>query len=142
MSIVSLFPFETFAAKRYKAEKMVRLLYERVLQRGLEGDEGAIALYHEMKTGDYTIYRLDPGERHINALGYRLLEDNKTEEAVGIFEFMVSEYPESANAYDSLGEAYMTAGQKEQAIKNYQKSLKLNPGNDNAARMLEALRKH
>ena len=140
-SIVSLFPYETFASKQYKAERTVGLLYERALQKGVEGDEGAIALYNEMKTGDYKIYKLDVGERQLNSLGYRLLGNNKLKKAIEIFKFVVSEYPESANAYDSLGEAYMKAGEKELAIKNYEKSLELNPKNENAKKMLEDLRK-
>ena len=139
-SIVSLFPYETFAAKQYKAERAVGLLYERALRNGVEGDEGAIALYNEMKTGDYKIYQLDVGEIQLNALGYRLLGNNKTKEAIDIFKHMVSEYPNSANAYDSLGEAYITAGEKELAIKNYEKSLELDPKNDNAKKMLEELK--
>ena len=52
---------------------------------------------------------------------------------------MVSQYPQSANAYDSRGEAYMTAGNKEPAIADYKKSLELNPNNENAKRMLVQL---
>jgi hypothetical protein len=140
-SILSLFPYETFAAKRYKAERAVGLLYERALQNGVEGSEGAIALYNEMKTGDYKIHKLDVGERQLNSLGYRLLGNNRLKEAIEIFKFVVSEYPESYNAYDSLGEAFMNAGEKELALKNYKKSLELNPQNENAKKMLEDLTK-
>jgi predicted negative regulator of RcsB-dependent stress response len=41
--------------------------------------------------------------------------------------------------YDSLGEAYMKAGNKDEAIRNYKKSLELNPKNDNAKKMLEKI---
>ena len=40
---------------------------------------------------------------------------------------------------DSLGEAYMTAGETELAIQNYAKSLELNPENNNAVRQLMRL---
>jgi len=140
-SIASLFPYETFASKQYKAERAVGMLYERALQKGVEGDEGAIALYNEMKTGDYKIYKLDVGEGQLNSLGYRLLGNNKLKKAIEIFKFVVSEYPESANAYDSLGEAYMKAGEKELAIRNYERSLELDSKNENAKKMLEHLRK-
>jgi tetratricopeptide (TPR) repeat protein len=140
-SIVSLFPCETFASKQYKDERAVGMLYERAVRRGVAGDEGAIALYNEMKTGDYKIYKLDVGEGQLNSLGYRLLGNNKLKKAIEIFKFVVSEYPESANAYDSLGEAFMKAGEKELAIKNYEKSLELDPRNENAKKMLKDLRK-
>ena len=45
----------------------------------------------------------------------------------------------SWNTYDSLGEAYMTNGDKELAIANYKKSLELNPANSNGAAMLKKL---
>jgi tetratricopeptide (TPR) repeat protein len=94
-----------------------------------------------MKTGDYKIYKLAVGEGQLNSLGYRLLGNNKLKEAIEIFKFVVLEYPESYNAYDSLGEAYMRAGEKDLAIRNYEKSLELNPKNENAKKMLENLRR-
>ncbi len=134
--LVSLFPYETFAARRYIAQRIVGLLYERVLE---EGVDDAIALFGKIKKGDYDNYQLSVVEGHLIALGYELLRNNKTKEAIEVFKYAVSEYPESANAYDSLGEAFMKSGDKENAKKNYQKSLELNPNNDNAEKMLKEL---
>ena len=66
----------------------------------------------------------------------------KTKESIEIFKMNVELYPDSANAYDSLGEAYMKKGETELAINNYEKSLKLDPENDNAKRQLEELKKN
>jgi tetratricopeptide (TPR) repeat protein len=52
----------------------------------------------------------------------------------------VETFPNSSNTYDSLGEAYMIAGQKELAIKNYEKSVALNPKNDGSIEALKKLR--
>ena len=71
-------------------------------------------------------------ESTLNNFGYRMLRDNKIQDAIKIFELNVEQYPESANAYDSVAEAYLKAGESELAIKNYEKSLQLNPDNDNA----------
>ena len=72
-----------------------------------------------------------PGlEGQINGLGYRLLSEKKTQEAVDLFKINVRMYPESWNTYDSLGEAYAVAGQNDLAIQNYEKSLQLNPKNE------------
>ena len=56
------------------------------------------------------------------------------------FELNVARFPESSNVYDSLGEAYMEAGRRQEAISNYRKSLALDPENTNAVAMLEKLR--
>jgi cytochrome c-type biogenesis protein CcmH/NrfG len=57
-----------------------------------------------------------------------------------LFHINVNHYPDSFNVYDSLGEAYMKSGKTLLAIDNYEKSLKLNPRNENARYMIEKLR--
>jgi cytochrome c-type biogenesis protein CcmH/NrfG len=52
----------------------------------------------------------------------------------------VEAFPQSSNVYDSLGEAYMANGDKELAIRNYEKSIELNPQNTNGVGMLKKLR--
>lgn len=72
-------------------------------------------------------------------MGYHLLAQKRIDEAIKVFELNVQEYPKAWNPYDSLAEAYMNAGKKELAIKNYEKSLELNPENKNGAEMLKKL---
>lgn len=79
-------------------------------------------------------------ETRMNILGYQFLQSGKTKEAIELFKLNVLAYPESANTYDSLGEAYMTNGDKEAAIQNYNKSLQLDPNNKNAVEMLKRLK--
>lgn len=79
-------------------------------------------------------------QAQINQMGYDYLGQEKFGLAISIMKFNVSVFPESANAYDSLGEAYMLAGKKEHAIENYEKSLRLNPGNKNAVESLKKLK--
>lgn len=80
-------------------------------------------------------------ERVINGKGYEFIEAKKHKQAVDIFTLNTIAYPHSANAFDSLGEAHMEAGNKALAIENYRKSLSLNPENVNAEEMLERLNK-
>jgi C-terminal processing protease CtpA/Prc len=75
----------------------------------------------------------------INDLGYRYLSKNLFSSALNLFIFNVRRYPDSFNVYDSLGEGYMNAGEKELAIEYYTKSLKINPRNENAKYMLRKL---
>jgi len=79
-------------------------------------------------------------EFNLNGLGYALLRGGKPVEAVAAFLLLVEAFPESANAYDSLGEGYAAAGDTTRAIASYERSLALNPRNRNAERMLEGLR--
>lgn len=78
-------------------------------------------------------------EERLNTLGYSLLQQNMLPAAIAVFKTNIELYPKSANAYDSLGEAYMAHGDKELAIANYRKSLELNPQNQNAVEMLKKL---
>ena len=80
-------------------------------------------------------------ERRLNLMGYALLREKKDEHAVKVLELNVRLFPESANTYDSLGEAYMLSGMRELAIENYEKAVELNPESRNAIEMLRHLRK-
>jgi dienelactone hydrolase len=85
----------------------------------------------------------DPGfrlpERDVNRWGYQLLEAGDLSKAVAVFELNVAMYRESWNTYDSLAEAQEAAGDKEHAIANYHKSLRLNDQNRHAAVRLKEL---
>jgi len=81
------------------------------------------------------------GEGRINTLGYAFLGENKPEAAVVLFELNAERFPDSWNAHDSLGEGYAALGRTALAIKSYERSLELNPGNAAGRAMLEKLRK-
>ncbi len=81
-------------------------------------------------------------ERNLNSLGYRFLQKEKNKVAKDIFEINMMLYPESFNVYDSYAEACMELGENDLAIKNYQKSLRLNPKNDNARNQIKKLEKN
>jgi len=95
----------------------------------------------------YMAYKSHPSyvnentEGEINRLGYTLLSRGQKEDALGVFELNVSSYPTSFNTWDSLAEVHMILGHKDEAIKNYNKSLDLNPKNNNATQKLIELNK-
>jgi hypothetical protein len=66
-------------------------------------------------------------EAEVNVYGYQLLNQGKHDKAIEVLAMNTKKYPNSANAWDSLGEAYFTKGDKANAIKNFKKSLTLNP---------------
>jgi len=79
-------------------------------------------------------------ETLLNDIGHCLLKRKHLDAAVSIFKLNAETNPNSWLVYDSLGEAYLKCGNKDLAIQNYKKSLKLNPDNSNAVRMLEKLK--
>jgi tetratricopeptide (TPR) repeat protein len=139
--ISSLFPCEAFAAQNYRATYVTTMMLRKAMQNGVTGEDGAIAFLKALNAPEPNPARYLLDEEYLNAGGYALISYNKLNEAIELFKYTVEEFPQSANAYDSLGEAYMTAGNKELAIQNYKKSLELNPANDNAKKMLEQLQK-
>lgn len=72
--------------------------------------------------------------------GHEYLQRNDTETAVFIFELGAQMYPNEWNIHDSLAEGYHKNGQKELAIKHYNKSLQLNPDNNNAVEKLKEIK--
>jgi tetratricopeptide (TPR) repeat protein len=132
---------EDAIAKAYgwKSARPQRLAGEiLLLVEAAKGTQAALDEYQRVKQGALTGYQRDEGT--LNMLGYRLLGEKKIDEAIKVFQLNVEEYPKFWNCYDSLGEGYMNAGKKELAIQNYEKSLELNPKNQNGADMLKKLR--
>ena len=103
-----------------------------------KGIDAAVAEYRELKAKQSATY--DFTEPQLNALGYRLMQTGKMKEAVEIFKLNVEAYPQGFNTYDSLAEAYMNLNDRELAIKNYKKSIELNPKNTGAVEMLKKLK--
>lgn len=108
--------------------------------RALRGTAAAMKYYQWAKSAGFAALRHDITT--LNLLGYHLLDDKDYRDAIEVLKWNVAEYPDDANSYDSLGEAYMDAGMRDLAITNYERSLKLNPANDNAVTRLKRLRRH
>lgn len=83
-----------------------------------------------------------PPELEINRLGYELMNRGRLDTALRVFQFNVEAYPHAWNTYDSLAEAYMNAGDYLTAVRYYNLSLDLNPGNSNGTMMLQRLEAH
>jgi predicted alpha/beta superfamily hydrolase len=63
------------------------------------------------------------------------------DEAIALFEFCLSLYPNSSKAYEGLGESYVKKGIKDKARHFYEKSLEIDPENASARKKLEELDK-
>lgn len=102
-----------------------------------DGVEAALKQYRELKETNPHGYIFSEGQ--LNTLGYQLMGKERINDAIAIFKLNVAAFPEASNPYDSLGEGYMKNGDKELAIKNYKKSLELNPDNTNAVEMIKKM---
>ena len=102
-----------------------------------------ITIQQGAEAGANELAKANKGQRlledRVNRKGYELLQGGKAKQAISIFWINVQAFPESANTYDSLGEAYLTASDTTLAIENYRKSLALDPENQNAAEVLQRL---
>lgn len=104
---------------------------------GSKGVDAAIRQYRDLKAAQPDKY--DFGENELIGLGYRLIGEKQFPEAIEVFKLSVEMFPDSYNTWDSLAEAYIDHGDTSLAIRNYRKSLQVNPGNTNAVERLKKL---
>jgi CubicO group peptidase (beta-lactamase class C family) len=144
----------TFADRKGAPSGSVTLKSSRGTSTVTRAAEGVKAPADWLEAGDMvravegyrSLWKKDPkdpnvAETRLNSMGYQLLSDRKMAEAIALFKLNVELHPDSWNAYDSLAEGYMKNGEKALAIKNYEKSLALNPKNAAGAKKLEELRR-
>jgi CubicO group peptidase (beta-lactamase class C family) len=113
---------------------VARLLYPTIEKSGVAA---AVTEYRQLAKNRPA--DLDMGEGQLNRLGYELLREKRTTDAIEIFKLNAEAFPSSANVHDSLAEAYAEAGMKDLAIKSYAKALELDPGNRNTITKLNDL---
>lgn len=116
-----------------------RSIVQKIKERGHLPVSERIAWYHQLKKESPGEYNFE-NEDELTMYGYSMLWENKVVEAIEIFKLIASEFPHSANAYDSLGEAYLKNGDKELSLANYEKSLAMNPDNFNAEDQIERIK--
>ncbi|NNG17480.1 MAG: alpha/beta fold hydrolase [Gemmatimonadales bacterium] len=122
------------------ARPFARSLADDVLTELKEGNYATtVDWYHEQRRalGVDSIYDFD--ERVLNRLGYDLLGADEAELALAVFRLNTEAHPGAFNTWDSLGEAYLVLGDTLRAIRNYRKSLALNPQNGNARAVLSQI---
>ena len=128
IGFAAIIGFSACSEKKSLQEELYRIIQT-------DGINAAVFVYHEWKqrkAGEF-----DWSEGALNELGYRLLKENRHDEAIQIFLLNVNAYPESLNAYDSMAEAYMSAGKDSLAIVFYNNELDLierNNGSDEVVR--------
>jgi glyoxylase-like metal-dependent hydrolase (beta-lactamase superfamily II) len=143
--------WEKWSAPQITSETWITQVYESLTNQGRtsiaepfthtimeKGLAAAIKQYHELKENQPDSY--DFSENQLNMLGYHLLWREMPEAAIEVHKLNTRAYPEAANPYDSLGEAYEASGEIELAIQSYEKALELNPDMPSAREALKKLR--
>ena len=121
-------PGSAFAKRQWAS-----LAVANAFRRGAAEGDAAIALVRARNGAEAM------NEEALNAVGYALLGRKENAAAIAVFERNAKDHPQSANAYDSLGEAYAEAGERKKAKDAYRKSLALDPKNENAKAKLKTL---
>jgi len=106
----------------------LRFIYEawrlpRDPETGLVEGGLAVVIEHYSALSKRYGFEVTPDEIQINALGYQMLFQDDLDGAVEVFNYNTILYPESANVWDSLGEAYENAGKMKQAFESYSKAV-------------------
>jgi predicted alpha/beta superfamily hydrolase len=95
---------------------------------------------HYMELSRRMGYAVLPPEQLLNSVGYRHLREKRIPQALAAFERNVALYPDSANVYDSLGEALEAAGRLQEALKSYERAVAL--GRDRQDSDVPAYQRH
>jgi len=117
-------------------KKNLSKIYGRAMMK--QGVDHAMTMLQQLKT-DTVHYNLN--EDDMNNLGYAFLNDKLLPMALETLKVNCLLYPMSDNVYNSYGEALAKAGRKLDAISMYQKSLALNPRNEDSQKALDDLLK-
>ena len=85
----------------------------------------SLLVAHYKNVSENMGYIVKPGESQINNLGYQMMGAKQLAKAETLFKLNTTNYPESANCYDSLGDLYLEKGDKAKAIETFKRALTL-----------------
>jgi dienelactone hydrolase len=102
------------------------------------GTSKAVQIFHQARKADATSYLFPEGV--MNQAAYERLLAGQLKESIELFRLNVEAYPNSANAYDSLGDAYLADGQNDNARASSRKALELLPADKRDERFKELIR--
>jgi hypothetical protein len=86
-------------------------------------------------------YKYYPPEWIINQLAYNAMSDKKMAEAELLFKMNITNYPTSANVYDSIGDFEVAKGDKAKAIEYFKKALSIKENADTRNKLNDLLKK-
>jgi dienelactone hydrolase len=99
----------------------------------------AVQMFHDARQRDPTAFMFPEGA--VNQLAYERMQAGQFKEAIELCKLNIEAYPASANTYDSLGDAYLAAGEKELALQASQKAIEMlatDKGNEDFKKLVRA----
>ena len=138
-------------ASKMSAKEKTEMSWQKIMENGgdnsaavhfgkalkTKGTDHAMEVMKKLKkheaSGESDIYFK---ESEFNTLGYVFLFNKKVDEALTVFKANTILYPDSWNVYDSMGEGLLVVGKYDKARKYYEKSIAINPENENGKKML------
>ncbi len=104
-----------------------------------QGADSAVAAYRRLRARHHGGFTYDFGERPLSTLATRLAAEGRAADARRILELNAEQFPESAGAAFELGRAYETAHDRDGAVEQYRRALRLQPGHRQAQQALQRL---
>ena len=126
-------PFEHIRIKHSLAQYIEE---EVALHAGIPA---AIDEYLRLKSDTVTFVL--PSARRLVSDARQIVELGDLESAIRILQVALSDFPDSWEVHDALGDMYIMKGDNTSAIQSFRKSLQLNPQNTRAKEMLKKLEK-
>ena len=117
------------------------LAEELTLTYDSTGVDSAVTRYQALRTRYYGSAAYDFRLPTLNEVGRHALDKNDPRGATALFRLNVDQFPDAAMAHGSLGEAYLASGDTAQAIAECERAVQLDPRADNAARLLQQLKR-
>ena len=103
------------------------------------GLKAALDRYAELKVTFYGRGAYDFGVRGLNVFGYELLEKSNFAGAIQVFKLNAESFPDSADLWDGLGEAYTKTRENKLAEQAYNRALAIDPEDQTAKDALASL---
>ncbi len=132
----------------FDRHRLATLVADRVMPGAArKGEEQEEALYRGLVSGRWNqtvaaVAATIPADRleaTVNSVGYDAMNILDAGAALPVFRWNVQRFPRSANANDSLGEAYRAAGQLDRAKESYRRALMLDSANERIKATIDEL---
>lgn len=110
-----------------------------------EGAETALKYYQLLKEKNkgsdwWKVFDSEFLEGSINRKGYALMQNGDLESAFQVLTLNTMLFPNSSNVWDSLGECSFNMKKFNLSLQYYEKSIELNPDNENGKQMIERIK--